>query len=409
MIASLTSTVRRFSPKFWVLMLTSFIDTLGSTMVIPFFALFLTQKFGVGLAQAGALMGIYSITGFVGSMIGGALTDRFGRRKIILIGLVLSALSSISFGVVNKFEVFYVLAVVVGIPSRMARPAFSAMIADLLPKEQRTEGYGIHRVVFNLAYVIGPVIGGFLIAYSYLFIFIADAIASLIVAWIFFKIMPETKPQQDAVKAPEPLNETFLGYIKVARDRLFLAFVIGMIFQALAYQRINSTLAVFLHDVHGVPESGYGYLMSVNALLVVLFQFWVTSKVGKTKPMHLMALGNFLFVIGLMMYGLVSSYALFMAAIVIITIGEMLVAPVSEAITARFAPEQMRGRYMAFFALTWRLPAAIGPWAAGLVFDNYNPNWVWYLSGISCLVAIGIFLLLNQPVEHRMSVQSLEA
>jgi MFS family permease len=362
--------MKRFSPKFWVLMAASFIDNLGSTMVFPFFALYLTQKFGVGLAQAGALMGIYSITGFVGSMIGGALADRYGRRKIILIGLVLSALSSISFGVVNKFAVFYVLAVVVGIPSRMARPAFSAMVADLLPEEQRTEGYGIHRVVFNLAYIIGPVIGGLLITYSYLSIFIADAIASLIVAWIFFKIMSETKPQQDSTEALEPLNETFLGYFKVARDGL-LVFVIGMIFETFGYQRIFSTLPVYLHDVHAIPESGFGYLMSVNDLLVVLFQFWVTSKVGKRKPMHLMALGNFLFMIGLMMYGLVSSYALFMLAMVIITVGEMLVAPVAQAMTARFAPEQMRSRYMAFFSLTGRLPAAIGPWAAGLVFDNY--------------------------------------
>lgn len=404
MIASLTSTIKRFSPKFWVLMAASFIDSLGSWMVIPFFSLYITQKFSVGLAQAGALMGIYSITGFVGSMIGGALADRFGRRKIILIGLVLSALSSISFGVVNKFEVFYLLAVVVGIPSRIARPAFSAMVADLLPDEQRTEGYGIDRVVFNLACIIGPVIGGFLITYSYMSIFIVDAIASLIVAWIFFKIMPETKPQQDAAKTPESLNETFLGYFKVARDGLFLVFVIGTIFEFLGYFRVFSTLSVFLHDVHGVPESGYGYLMSVNALLVVLFQFWVTSKVGKRKPMHLMALGNFLFMIGLMMFGLVSSYALFMVAIAIITAGEMLTAPVSQAMMARFAPEQMRARYMAFFTLAARLPAAIGPWAAGLVFDNYDPNWVWYLSSVSCLVAIGIFLLINRRVERRLSV-----
>ena len=58
-----------------------------------------------------------------------------------------------------------------------------------------------------------------------------------------------------------------------------------------------------------------------------------------------------------------------------------------------------------FLALAWRLPAAIGPWAAGVVFDNYNPNWVWYLSGISCMVAIGIFLMLNRRVEQRIAVQ----
>jgi MFS family permease len=409
MITTFTSTLKRYSPRFWVLVGSSFIDALGSTMAFPFFSLYITYKFGIGMAEAGVLLGLFSISSFVGGMIGGALTDRFGRRGIVLFGLVFSALSSVAFGVINEYAVFYVLAVVVGLLSDVAGPAYQAMVADILPEEQRAEGYGILRVTRNLSWVIGPMIGGFLITYSYLYVFIADAISSLIVAGIFLKMMPETKPEREAGEDPEPLLDSFLGYFKVAKDGLFLAFAVAMIFNLLAYQQIYSTLPVFLRDVHSIPDSGYGYLMSANAFLVVLTQFWVTSKVSKKKPMRMLALGTFLYMIGLVMYGLVSAYALFLVAMLIITVGEMVVLPTSQALVAKFAPEQMRGRYMAFFSLSWLLPRTFGPGAAGLILDSPNPNWLWYFCGISCLVAIGLFLFLNKRMEQRTATQTAEA
>lgn len=381
-------------------MLALFIDRLGSTMAYPFFSLYITEKFNVGMAEAGLMLGLFSISGFIGRMVGGALTDRFGRRSIVVFGMVASALSSIAFGVVNEYAVFFVLAVVVGLPSNVAGPAYNAMIADILPEEQRTEGYGILRVVRNLAWVIGPSVGGLLIARSYLLIFVADAVASLIVAAIFFKVMPETMPEKKEGEVPEKLSESFLGYARVAKDQVFLLFTLAVIFSGLAYHQIYNTLPVFLRDVHEIPESGYGYLMTANSILVVLSQFWLTSKISRWKPLNTLSVGAFLYMIGLVMYGVFSAYGWFMAAMLIITVGEMMVLPTSQAMAAKFAPENMRGRYMAFYGLTMMLPAAIGPGTAGLIMDK-NPSLLWFLCGLSCLVAIGMFLMLNRRIEKR--------
>ena len=199
----------------------------------------------------------------------------------------------------------------------------------------------------------------------------------------------------------ESLSESFLGYFTVARDLLFLGFIIAMIFNLLPYQQIYNTLSVFLRDVHGIPAAGYGYLMSANAFLVVLTQIWVSSKISKRKPMQMLALGSLFYLIGLVMYGFVSSYMLFLIAMLIITVGEMIMMPVSQAMTAKFAPEQMRGRYMAFFSIAWLMPSTFGPWGAGMILDNYNPSWLWYLCGVSCFIAIVLFLMLNNRVERR--------
>jgi MFS family permease len=138
--------------------------------------------------------------------------------------------------------------------------------------------------------------------------------------------------------------------------------------------------------------------MSLNAAMVVLFQFAVTRWISRYRPLIVMAMGTLLYAIGFGMYGFVSVYVLFLVAMVIITIGEMFVAPVSQALVAQLAPEDMRGRYMAVFGFTWVIPSAVGPFLAGLVMDNADPRWVWYAAGLVGLVAAGAFALLERRV-----------
>ncbi|NTV37524.1 MAG: MFS transporter, partial [Anaerolineaceae bacterium] len=160
-----------FPRKFWIVVAVSFIDRVGGTLLFPFFSLYITQKFQVGMTQAGIILGLFSIFGLFGGMIGGALTDKFGRRKLILFGLVFSAISTLALGLVNEFAMLFPLAVVIGTLSDIAGPAHGAMIADILPENQRQEGFGILRVVGNMAWIIGPTIGGFVANRSFFALF----------------------------------------------------------------------------------------------------------------------------------------------------------------------------------------------------------------------------------------------
>jgi MFS family permease len=99
------------------------------------------------------------------------------------------------------------------------------------------------------------------------------------------------------------------------------------------------------------------------------------------------------------MYGFVTTFLMFMVAMVIITIGEMIFVPVAQALAAKFAPEEMRGRYMAMFGFSWTLPVAVGPLLAGLIMDNYDPNWVWYAAGIVSMIAVVGYLWLHAWVD----------
>lgn len=384
-------------------MLASFVDGIGRTMIFPFFALYVTERFNVGMTEAGVLFAIFSVSGFGGSMLGGALTDKFGRRWMVLFGLAFSALSSLTMGIVNQLAVFYVLAIFVGSLSNIAGPARQAMVADMLPQEKVAEGFGILRVAGNLSWIIGPTIGGLVAATSYFMLFVLDAITSLITAGIVFKLVPETKPEATEQQKQESTFDTLLGYWIVVRDRLFMAFLFASMLMLIVYQQMYNTLSVYLRDVHGLSTRGYGLLLSLNAGTVVLLQFWVTRRVRGRPPMLMMALGTTLYLIGFSMYGFVATYWLFVAAMLLITFGEMIVIPVGQGLVAGFSPETMRGRYMAMFGLSWTIPAAIGPWAAGLILDNYNPNWVWYLAGIISAFAVIVFLMLHAMAKTRFA------
>ena len=398
----------QFQRTFWVVAGTHFIDVIGNTLLMHFFALYVTQKFNVGMTQAGIILATNSVAGMIGSTIGGALADRFGRRGIILFGLVVSALSGLTLGFVNKFYMFYGLSVFVGLMGSAAHPAHQAMIADLLPAEKRAEGFGMMRVISNFAWIIGTTSGGFLAAYNFLYLFLSDALISTVTALLVFRLLPETKPQPKEKTEHESLWETLSGYRHALADFPFLAFILASILMILCYQQMYSSLSVYLRDVHHVDPQIYGLIMSSSAITVVLFQFSVTRIIKKYPPFLMMAVATFFYMIGFTMYGFVATVPLFIVAMVVITIGEMIGMPTSNVLAASFAPEEMRARYMAVFGLTWTVPSMIGPWAAGLVMDNYDPNYVWYIGGVLCVVAIMAFYFLHVRLGAREQFQQAE-
>lgn len=389
----------QYPRQFWLLMGVSWVDMVGNWMLFPFFSLYFTAKFGIGLTQVGLIFGVFFIGNFVGQALGGALTDRMGRKRLVLFGLVVSATSSIMMAFVQNFIWMYPVTAFVGIFSNIAQPARQAMIPDLLPSEQHADGFAIFRVVLNMAAAIGPILGGLLVAsQGFRLIFFADAGTSLLTAIIFAITLRETRSAQAAEAVEqESMGQTFKGYGRVLRDGPFMAFMGLFMLLNLVYWQLSSTLPVFLRDVQGVSVQRYSYLLATNAVMVVLLQFSITRFLQRYGHMLAMALGALLYGIGFGMFGVVSVYGLLVAAMVTITLGEMAVSPVGSIFAAERASEEMRGRYMAALSLTWILPGLVAPLMAGLVMDNLDPNIVWYFAGaVGLLATVGYLILHNR-------------
>ena len=409
MINNMKKTFEEFPKPFWVLIGATVIDQTGQFMVFPFFALYMTEHFGVGMTEVGLLFAVFTITGIFGSVLGGALADKVGRKSMVLFGIFISGLTSISIILVDDLNLFYGVGALVGLLGNIGGPARQAMIADLLPEEQHAEGYSIFRVAFNISATIGPVIGGIMAVRSFDLLFIGDAVLSAITAVIVLIYLPETKPERAEDAPEETMAESVGGYSKVFKNSAFMLFILVSILLSSVYMQMNSTLPVFMRDSHNFDPKVYGGLLSMNAAIVVIFQLWLTRKLSKYPQLVMAALGAFLYTIGFAAFGFISGLFLFIVVMIIITVGEMIIAPVGQTLAAKYASEDMRGRYLAGFGFSYAIPNMFVPYLMGLIMDNYDPNWVWYLAGIlGTLATIGyLWLFTKDKASEKVIVNTI--
>ena len=399
-LQQIRKTYHEYPLQFWFLMLGTFVDSLGGALVFPFFTLYVSRRFGVDMTRVGLLIGLFALTNLLGGILGGALADRVGRKATMLMGLALSGLSSLLMGWASSLRVLSLSILVVGLFAEAGGPARQAMVADLLPEQQRAQGFGLMRVVHNLAVVIGPAIGGLLAASSFLWLFIGDAATSLLTAALVAAVLRETRPESDSGADPGNLLQTMRGYAIVLSDGRFVAFMIMSMLVMVVSLQMNTSLPVYLSDAHGVSAQGFGYLLTLNASMVVLLQFWVTRRIRAYPTLLVAALGGAVYGVGYALYGVVAAYGLFLVAMAIVTTGEMIFFPTIQALAAQLSPVDMRGRYLAAFGFSWAIPAMVGPVLVGWIMDNADPRWAWYAAGVAGGMAAVGFVALHRRMGH---------
>ncbi len=419
---NLKTVIKKYPNSFWILVLGTFIDRLGGFMLFTFYSLFVVMKFQIQMTQVGLLFTFMSIGSLFGGFLGGALTDKFGRKFMMLFGLIVSGLSSLIIPFIGQLEIFYVVCLLTGFLGAVAGPAHQALVADLLPEELRSSGYALLRISVNIGATLGPIIGGFmLIGNNFEILFFTDAITSMITTIVVFLKIPETKPEttmseslQIAGEAPQKRKETpqkksdtsFLatmkGYAEVLRDGHFILFVGIIIIMQLVYMQMYSTLSVYLLNFKQLSASRFGIILSINAITVVLLQYTLSQKIAKFPPLVMMAIGMIFYGVGFTMYGFTSSYLLFIVAMELITIGEMIIFPLTQSIVAGLAPEDKRGRYSAIQMAGFIIPNLFGNLGAGMIYDQISPQFVWYTAGILSVVGFFGFLILQKTSAHRL-------
>ncbi len=404
MFSFLRRTYAEFPRPFWLLITSSFIDLTGGFLIMPFFSLFLTEKYGISLFQVAGIFAIWASAGLVGQTIGGAIADRFGRKLMIVVGLVFSAITSLGFALIDDLFLVQIVAVVAGFFSSSGGPARQAMVADIVPKEQYSDAYGIMRVVGNVAFAVGPAIGGLLAGVSYVLLFSIDALTSILAALFVLRYLPEsiTKKSSEST-SKQSLGQIFRGYAIVLKDRR-LMMVIGMgALVGIAYFQWYFALPVFMRDVHQMPPYYFGSLMSMAGVLVIFTQLAITRKLRPYRSMPVLALGALFFALGFALFGFITALVFFVLAFVIITIGEMIFFPTQQAIIARLAREEYRARYMAVTTFAFTLPNIIGPALGGFIMEK-TPNYgLWIAAAFVCILAAMIYLALR-PKFHEMKV-----
>lgn len=388
MIRRIQRLPREYPKQFWTLIWGSLINSAGGALIFPFISLYFSRELGFSMTDVGLSFALFAITGVASQIAGGILVDRIGRKPVMVFSLIAGAFAVAALGAFgslsslstpSRIAFIYLVVVAVGLTTSAFGPAVQAMIADLIETAKRSQAYGLLRVVQNLGVAIGPAIGGFIATRSYSVLFVLAALSSIVFGIIIALRTNETKPQdfapaQNGVQS----HASTMSFGPVFRDRLFMAFGLLYLISQIVYAQMNTTLPVYLHRSYGVSEQWYGLLMSLNAAMVVLFQFAITRYTDRFSRAGMLALGSTLYAVGFGMFGFIAALPLFFLAQAIWTLGEMVAVPVAQAFVADLAPETMRGRYMAAFGLSVAIAYGIGPLLGGVVMDTYDPRYIWY-------------------------------
>jgi MFS family permease len=391
MISRIRGTIAEYPLQFWILFCQRFIGATGGSLVWPFFTVYLRQRLEIPLTTVGFLFAISSVVGLFSQAVWGPVVDKYGRKVAMVAGLANEVMVMVGFAVLGSFEAYAVLIALNGLVEPASRIGSDAMIADLVEEEKRASAYALLRMVSNAGVALGPAVGGFLAATSYMITFSAGAVAATVALLLVVFLVRETKPEFSAAEESEVVGG---GYLYIFRDFRFIGFCLASMLLWMAYEPFMQLLPVYMKEGFGIPESGFGLIMTVNALMVVFFQFAVTRVTEKYRDAYVMAAGAFWTGLGALATALSHNVWLFLFSMVILTIGELIWAPTSVSFVARVAPIDMRGRYMGVYGMVGGIAWGIGPIASGYMYDNVAPVALWYLAlGLATVCTVAFMAL----------------
>lgn len=339
---------------------------------------------------------VFLASGLISSvtqMAGGMLSDRFGRRRLIVVSMSLNILTHLAMAIMIAYTAPVPVILTVYVIGRAAgmtsRPAMAAMIVDLSGKQNLTETYGLLRVGRNLGWASGPALGGFLAGFlPYSWLFGTAVIMNVIAFCIILFFLRESR--EGSVERME-----FRSVFTAAADRTFVVFSFLCMLVFLSMAHFGTTLSVFTVDRSGFSTAEYGLLLTANGLFVVLFQYPVAMGISKLKKYWTLMLGGILYGIGYLAMSSVTAFGGALAAMIIITMGEITFSPVATAVVGEMAPPDRRGRYMGFFGWSETLGMSLAPLVGGVLLDTFtaSPGMVWLpIAGFSFAAAAGFLL-----------------
>jgi MFS family permease len=359
-------------PTYWLLWLGTLINRLGG-FVIPFLTLYLTSQRGIPVSQAALMVSLFGAGSFTASLAGGEVSDRLGRRPVLLISFLVAPVNMVALGLARSLPLIAALCLLQGFFTDLYRPAVGAAIADMVPPEGRTRAYGYNYWAINLGAAFAPVIAGQLAHWSYLTLFLGDALTTFIFGLIVLWGIQETRPVEDHAAARGS------GSGRLARlgsEPLLLIFSGLTLLFGTIYMQGVVTLPVAM-SAHGLGPEQYGLAIAANGALVVLLSIPVSRAAAGWPRFRALAVAALLLGLGYGMTALSSSLWQYALTVAVWTLGEIVGATVAPAIVADLSPPDLRGLYQGVFGAAFGLSLFTGPVLGGWVYQRLGPTALW--------------------------------
>lgn len=405
-MAWLQNIISRYDSTIWIRVIGTILTTFAGFMLRPFLAFYLYDKMDGNLLVAAMVTSLQPLTSIVSGYFAGSLSDRYGRKPLMVAALFIEAISMAGYIWAESLLAFAALTVLNGIGASLFWPAASAQVTDVVPEEKRSEVFALLHTALNLGAAAGPLIG---VALYKINPAIAFAICScmlfvycLLIVWK----VPETLPVEMRARAKQTTDKQAIASMKLTDHTNLIWITLAAVPVSLLYSQVEIILPQHLRTQYDDFLTVFATLLTINGILVVCCQIAI-AKFAERFAAHRVILLAYLFLacVGFG-YGWAPGFFVLILAEILFTIGEMLYGPQIQKAISVMAPEEYRGRYFAIFGANWGITGTIGPSVGAVAFRGIGGAFWFSILGL--LLFVGGFLQ-TQLVKRAMQRSQVTA
>ncbi|MED3562608.1 MFS transporter [Bacillus xiapuensis] len=397
--------INQFHPIVWVLLVGTILSRGSSFMTLPFLSIYLSRHMDLSPVIIGITVGMSPLMGAIGGFIGGNLSDRFGRKKVMLVSLFAISIVYYGFTIGKSQGWFILLNALNGLCNSFFEPTSQALMGDLTGKKNRMKAYSLRYTAINIGASVGPLLGAYLAITSAKLSFALTGSVYLLYAFILLFLMGKL----DVGKAEQSNKKsvTMIDAFRIMKtDKALLFLVLGIILISLGYSQMNSNLPQFMQMTLPNGVFIFSVLLTINALLVVILQMPLSHIAEKWTPMQSMVVGALLMAAGLFCFGFINGWATAILSIVFLTLGEIFIFPSNSMLIDQLAPEHLRGTYFGAGQFS-KIGNFLGPIIGGYLLSHFQgPIMFWVISLI--VFASILFFKLGNGIYVKTRVASGE-
>lgn len=401
---------------FWGLWVTLLILWMGR-FVTSFLSMYLVSDMHVSAGVAGTIVSMYGFGGIFGCLYGGALSDRFGRPSMIVIGNLGSAAMLVLLAFIGNPWIMAIALLAYGAISSMPTPAVAAYVSDVVPFRKQKRAYSLQTWAANFGFAIGPIIANQLVKISYALMFYAEAavlVFATILMIVFFKevglgkrprgeVAPARASQAAGNAVEHAVKQTgesqrpqrfsvWRSYRRACADGALMSMVVLMFLYTLAYYQIVSGLPISMTQI-GLGTDEYSSLLTINGGLLCLLQIPAIGLFQRMSNTRVLVLGMSITAVGYAFQIGANSWVAFAIATVLWTLGELGTFPIAATTVANIAPKDVRGTYQGLYNLVWSLSNAFSPLVGGWILNAFGSRVLWICCTVMfVIVAIGFYV-----------------
>ncbi|OHX17220.1 multidrug resistance protein [Chromobacterium amazonense] len=371
----------------YVQIVCSFINNVGGMSKL-FLPLYLRENYQLPYSQIGLLMAFYGMGMLAGSFKGGSLTDRFDSRKLAVMALALSGLCMLLLALQLPVWLFMPLLVIGGMADGGFKPISQRLALEPCAPQQRPVAQGMLRVAYNLGVAIAGVTAGFIAAWGYQWIYVANAAGALLgaawMAWSYLRLGEQARPRpahnaEEDASLPGPW-----------RDRMFLRVIAALILVTLVFDQMYVTLGLFLREHYQLGPQWIGYLFTINGLMVVGLQIPVSRRILSWGVARCIQLGALLTGCAFLWLNAGQGPVWAILMIVTLTLGELLLSPTYSQLVMHRSEGRLRGSYLGLYNAAWSGRTLVAPALGTFLYGHVGGPALWWLCALAvcCSVAL---------------------